>query len=143
MIEVAWHIGFIKHRKNPAVKFLIVTIELLGHPFIKEPLLGNLIVRMLRNAPVELPTRISPQLIIAAVESIRQDETAVHLTISQFQLLPFHKITILIEQLRIENTAQSARSSGITTTDIGLIIYGISQEIARIVHMNKHLLLWN
>ena len=126
MIEIARHIRCVKHRKNPAVKFLIVTIELLGHPFIKEPLLGNLIVRMLRNTPVELPTRISPQLIVAAIERILQNKTAMHLTIAQFQLLPLHKKAVLIEQLRIENTTQSARSSGIATAYICLIIYGIS-----------------
>ena len=66
-----------------------------------------------------------------------------HLSVPQLELLSLYKVAVLIQQLRIEDSAQSARRACITTTHVCLVIYGISKEIARVVHVHEDLFLWN
>ena len=47
--------GFVVDREDAAVEFLVVTIELLGHLLVEEPLFSRPGVGMLVLAPVELP----------------------------------------------------------------------------------------
>ncbi len=141
--EVAWLLRLIKNREDTAVEFFIVLIILLRHAFIKEPLLGDLVVRMLRDAPVELPARVGSQLVIASVECILQDKASMHLSVPQLELLSLYEVAVLIQQLRIKDSAQSARRACIATTHVCLVIYGISKEIARVVHVHEDLFLWN
>ena len=141
--EVAWLLGLVENGKDAAIELVVIEIVLPRHAFIEEPLLGNLVVGMFRDTPIELPSRVGSQLVIAAIKRVLQDKTAVHLAVLKFELLTFHEIAVLIQQFCIENTAQTAWRTGIATTDICLIVNGIAQEIARIVHVHKDLFLRN
>ena len=141
MIEVARLLRLVKDREDTAVELLVVDVILLRHPFIEEPLLGHLVVRMLRDTPVELPPRVGTQFVVASVERVLQDETAVSLTAMQLQLLPLHEITVLVQQLSIEHSAQTTRCAGVAATHIRLIIKGVAQEITGIVHVDEDLFL--
>ena len=141
--EIARLFRFIEDGKDSAVKLLVILIILLSHSLIEEPLLGDDIVRMLRNAPVKLPSCIGSEFVITAIKRVLQDETSVSLTILQFELLTLNEVTILIEQLRIKHATYSAGSSRIATTHISLIIKGVAQKIASIVCVDEDLLLRN
>ena len=105
VIEVARFLRFVEDGKNATVQFLVVRIILLRHPLVEEPLLGNDVVGMFRDAPIELPARIGSQLIVSAIERILQDKAAMHLSVLEFQYLAFHQIAVLIQQFCIENSA--------------------------------------
>ena len=139
--KVARFLGFVKDRKDAAVKLLVVAIVFLRHTVVVEPLLRDFVVGMLRDAPVQLPSRIGPQLIVAAVKRVLQHKGAVHLPVLQFQLLTLHEVTVLIQQLSIEDTAQATWRPCVAAAHIGLVVDGVAQEIAGVVHVDEHLFL--
>ena len=143
MEEVARFLGLVEDRENAAVEFLVVTIILPRYTFVKEPLLGNAVMGVLRYAPIELPTCIGPQFIVTAIECVLQHEAAMRLTVLQFKLLATDEVTILIQQLGIEDTADTARRPCVAAADVSLVVDGVAQEVACVVHVNKNLFLRN
>ena len=98
-------IGFVENGKHTSVEFVVIAVEILCHVLAKKPFLCKDAVRMLRDTPVELPSGIGTQFIVTGISGIRDTEGAMSLPILQAQHLPLHQITVLIEQFRIEHSA--------------------------------------
>ena len=139
--EVARLLGLVEDGKDAAIQLLVVLIVFPRHPLVEEPELGYLVVRVLRESPVELPARVGPQLVVAAVERVLQDEAPMHLAVLQFKLLALHEVAVLIEQLSVKHAAQPAWRPRIAAADVGLVINGIAQEITCVVHVDEDLFL--
>ena len=143
VIEVAWLFRFVEHGKDAAVELLVVHVVLPRHAFVEEPLLRNLFVWMLRDAPVELPSRVGPQFVVAPVERVLQGKAAMSLSALQLQLLSLHEIAVLIQQFGIEHSADSAWRASVTPADVCLVVNGVAKEIASIIHVDIDLFLRN
>ena len=100
-------------------------------------------MRMLGDAPVELPARVGPQLVVAAIERVAEHERAMHLSALQLQLLPLHEVAVLVQQLGIEHAADAAGRPGVRAPHVSLVVDGVAQEVARVVHVHENLFLGN
>ena len=134
--------GFVVDGEHTAVQLVIVQIVLLAHLFAEEPPFGILRVGMFIGTPVELPAGIGPQFVESAVERVGEAERAVPLSVLHLQQLSLHQIAVLIEQLRIQYAAYLAGCACVGAPEVGLVVDGIAQIVAGVVHVDEDLFLW-
>ena len=141
--EVARLFRFVEDGEDAAVELLVVAVVFLGHALVVEPLLGIDAMGMLGDAPVELPARVGPQLVVAAIEGVGQYEGAMRLSALKLQLLALHEVAVLVQQLGIEDTADAARCACVCAAHVSLVVDGVAQKVAGVVRVNEDLFLRN
>ena len=101
-------------------------------------------MRTLITSPIELPARVSPQLIVTGIlRGLVQRKEPLPVPLTHLNQLAFQHVTILAVEFHIENPTHIRRTVGICPACISREPYGVTKLIASIVHVHVYLLLRN
>ena len=141
VVEIARFLGLVIDGEHTGIELFVVSVKLLGHPVVEKPILCKGGVFFLRKAPVQLPPRISPQLVETAVERVGQREVTVSATVLHLHELALHEEAVLVQEFHIQHTTHIRGGTFVSAASEDAVPDGVPKEIAGVVHVHEHLLL--